>query len=151
MSTVIDLSAKGGLTATGSTGGFGKATADLPSNYTSSIRFNSVGSIVTVNTPSGTNGIAVSGGKDILLAMFLKRLGTTTNFTISANWSDYAGTAISSNIVFAANESRLNANGFDQWQQLRIAVKPPNNATHMSLTITTGSTCDVAVTGITLL
>jgi hypothetical protein len=151
MSTTINLTAKGGLTATGSTGGFGKATADLPSGYASSIRFNSVGSSTTVSTPTATNGIPVAGGRDVVLAMLLKKLGTTTNFTIAANWTDYAGSAISSSTVFAANDTRLDSNGFDKWQQLRVALKPPNNATHLSLTITTGSTCDVAVTGITLL
>jgi hypothetical protein len=152
MSAVADQTAKGGWTITGAPAGatFNKYTADVPTGSTSAIQFTTVGTSMTVTTPTGTGGQPVIPGRNFIIKMMLKGIGATiTNFSIIIHWYNFAGTLISSNTVYAADRTRMSDTGFLSWQELRLPARAPVDATYAAINITSGSTSNVAITSIT--
>jgi hypothetical protein len=152
MSATPDLTAKGGWTVVGAPAGasFNKYTASLPSGSAAAIQFTSTGVAATVTTPAGVLGSKIYGDRDYVLTAKLKRLGTVTNFTAIIEWNDFSGALLATSTPFAHDGTRMDDNGFDQWQEFRSPVKAPSGAQFATLKFILGTTCDVALTNIRL-
>lgn len=152
MAVTPDTSAKGGWTATGAPAGaaFNKYTASLPADYTSAIQFVTTGTALTVTTPTGASGQPVIGGKNYTVRMMFKGIGATiTNVAVNILWYDFAGVAIGTASSFAADKTRLTASGYDEWQALRIPAASPAGAAFAAVQVISGTTSNVALTGVT--
>lgn len=156
--TTPALAAAGGWTSSGTvTGGHCKYTASLPTGASSAIRVLSTDASVTVVSPGTTSGSKVSGNqqRDRIITFKLKRIATMAgNFSVQAVWTDFAGGAITggTETVYFANQSRMDTDGFNEWQQVRCPSKPPSGAVNLRLALIASSAgCDVAITDIEII
>ena len=102
---------------------------------------------VTIGTAASpiSSAFRVKGGKDYVFRMWLKRLGATSGLTIQVAWYDYAGTIIgSATAVYAADGTRMDTDGFNVWQRLRVPMKAAADA-HYARILMIGSSagCDI--------
>lgn len=140
MSTTADLTAKGGWTASGLTGGnFQRITTDLPAGKTAAFAVESVGTAGTVAIPTAS-AFRIKGGRDYVLSWLMKHLTGTGNILIGMSWYDFAGAQISAPTVWSATAATMDANGWDDWARAYAPCKAPSGAVTARITITTSNT-----------
>lgn len=130
MSATADLTAKGGWSVTGLTGGnFQKITSDLPPGKTAAIAMESVGSTGSISTPSGASGFRVKPNTDYMFPMWYKQLTGGGYLSVSCTFYNYAGTTIGSNVsLWGRTNSEAITDNLDEWNRVNIPMKAPAGA-----------------------